>query len=115
MQSFEDTLRRHVAAKLAIAIANTEGGGYGLDEAVSRRENDLLGSRPGEDPNGEESEGSVHLNTDGIGNPESQTDDEPVLDTGRSSVRSFGGNESSSSLDIPGLSESDDDDIFNAF
>ena len=47
LQSFEDTLQRHVAAKLAIAIANTEGGGYGLDEAVSKRENDLLVSRPG--------------------------------------------------------------------
>ena len=115
LQSFEDTLQRHVAAKLAIAIANTEGGGYGLDEAVSKRENDLLVSRPGGDPNVGESERKVHLNTESIRNIESQTNDEPVLDTGRSSVRSFGGNESSSSLDIPGVSESDDDDIFNAF
>merc|ERR1711991_386907 len=41
LKSFEEKLLKHMTDKLAIAIANTEGGGYGLDEAVSKRENSL--------------------------------------------------------------------------
>ena len=76
-------------------------------------ENDLLGSRPGEDPKGGESEGSAS-NTDSIGNPESQTDDEPVLDTGEAQFEALGATKE----EVVGYSrssESDDDDIFNAF
>ena len=36
-----------------------------------------------------------------------------IQDTARSSVQSFGENESDSSFDIPELSDTDDDDIFN--
>ena len=115
VETFEARLLEHVTRKLSIAIANTDGGGYGLDEAVRNRENILLKTGP-EGKDALKREGA-HLGTAGI----TPLDEAGVaagisLDTGRSSVQSFGGNESGSSLDIPGLSGSDDDDdVFNDF
>ena len=125
VHSFKARLLEHVTRKLTIAVANTEGGGYGLDEAVRNREalfseTSADGGEAGFEAEGQTENDGVRLDMirtksspldEGSG-----TQEKPALNTGRSSVQSFGGNDSGSSLDIPGLSDSDDDDdVFNNF
>ena len=122
-KSFTSRLYQHMSNKLSIAIANTEGGGYGLDGAVKNREktllyvNDARSNETGESINmssGASDVGSVSkLNVLQSGQENHTSSSTAIQDTARSSVQSFGENESDSSFDIPELSDTDDDDIFN--
>ena len=116
LESFQARLLKHVTGKLAVAIANTEGGGYGLDTAVRNRETTMLSNF---DLGVEETkEEDLRLNKDSkaYGGEVNESEDKHPLETGRTSIQSFEAGDSDGSVDIPGLTESDnDDDIFNDF